>query len=70
MKRRPQRRALYLLSVGEQDAVGMWGPLVVEGPWVWRWKDRIDRRFMAKYVPPAGAGSAPAPLSPDREQSR
>jgi selenide,water dikinase len=45
----PQRRALYLLSTGGQHAIGVWGRLVVEGDWVWRWKDRIDRRFMAKY---------------------
>ncbi len=50
---RPQRRALYLLSAGEQDAVGMWGPLVVEGPWVWRWKDRIDRKFIRRFTPGA-----------------
>jgi selenide,water dikinase len=47
---RPQGRALYLLSAGEQDAVGVWGPLVFDGPWVWRWKDRIDRRFIQRYA--------------------
>jgi len=66
----PQRRALALITTGGRHAIASWGPFVAQGPWVWRWKDRIDRRFMAKYVPPAGAGSAPAPLSPDREQSR
>ena len=66
----PQRRALALITTGGRHAIASWGPFVAQGSWVWRWKDRIDRRFMAKYVPPAGAGSAPAPLSPDREQSR
>lgn len=50
---RPQRLALYLLSAGGQDAVGVWGPLVVEGDWVWRWKDRIDRQFVRRFNPRA-----------------
>jgi selenide,water dikinase len=50
---RPQRRALYLLSAGDQDAVGVWGALVVDGPWVWRWKDRIDRKFIRRFTPGA-----------------
>jgi len=48
---RPQKRALYLLSAGGQDAVGTWGPLVVEGPRIWRWKDRIDRKFIQRFNP-------------------
>jgi NADH dehydrogenase FAD-containing subunit len=48
---RPQKRALYLLSAGDQDAVGIWGSLVLEGRWVWRWKDRIDRKFVRRYNP-------------------
>jgi len=51
---KPQRRTLYLLSLGRQRAIGAWGPLVVEGDWVWRWKDRIDRRFIARYGGEAG----------------
>jgi selenide,water dikinase len=46
----PQRRALYLLSTGERYAIGNWGPLCFEGAWVWRWKDRIDRRFIARFA--------------------
>lgn len=46
---RPQRRFLSLLSAGGRDAVGSRGPLTVAGGWVWRWKDRIDRRFMDKF---------------------
>jgi pyridine nucleotide-disulfide oxidoreductase family protein len=46
----PQRRALYLLSTGSRDAIGTWGTLCFEGAWVWRWKDRIDRRFVARFT--------------------
>ena len=46
---RPQREALYLVSTGERYALGTRNGLVVEGAWVWRWKDWIDRRFMRKF---------------------
>jgi selenide,water dikinase len=45
----PQKRALYLVSAGSGYAVGSWDGFAWEGAWVWRWKDRIDRRFIAKY---------------------
>jgi pyridine nucleotide-disulfide oxidoreductase family protein len=45
----PQRRALYLFSTGPRHAIASWGGLSVEGNWVWRWKDRIDRRFVASF---------------------
>jgi pyridine nucleotide-disulfide oxidoreductase family protein len=45
----PQRRALYLISTGERHALAAWGPLWAWGDWVWRWKDRIDRAFMARF---------------------
>lgn len=45
----PQARALALISTGEQHAVASYGPLSFHGNWVWRWKDSIDRAFMAKY---------------------
>jgi hypothetical protein len=42
-------RTLNLLSLGERKAIAAWGPLVAQGGWVWRWKDRIDRGFMARH---------------------
>jgi selenide, water dikinase len=67
---RPQREALYLVSTGGRHAVGTRNGLVVEGDWVWRWKDWIDRRFMRKFnelpeMTPAPAAALP-PLA-DRE---
>ncbi len=47
---RPQARALYLISTGEQHALATWGRWVWSGRWVWRWKDRIDRRFVQGYA--------------------
>jgi selenide, water dikinase len=51
----PQRRALQLLGdggvAGEPRAIALWGPLAL-GPsrWLWRWKDHIDRQFMARLA--------------------
>lgn len=46
---RPQRRNLVLLGTGDGSAVASWGPFAWQGRWVWRWKERIDRRFIARY---------------------
>lgn len=46
---RPQREAMYLLSTGERYAFGTRNGLTFAGAWVWRFKDWIDRRFMAKF---------------------
>jgi pyridine nucleotide-disulfide oxidoreductase family protein len=48
---RPPRRALYLVSTGPRHAVASWGPVAFEGDWVWRWKDRIDRAYIAQLRP-------------------
>jgi len=45
----PQTRALALLSTGDRHAIGAWGNWVWQGRWVWRWKDYIDRRFVARF---------------------
>ena len=45
----PQTRSLNLLACGEQRAIASWGRFSVEGRWAWRWKDRIDRRFVGQF---------------------
>ena len=46
----PQRQFLTLVSTGDRHAVGGRGTRSFEGALAWRWKDWIDRRFMAKYA--------------------
>ena len=55
---RPQKRTLALISTGRGQAVASWGPFAAAGDWAWRWKDRIDRRWMDRYCDlPAMSGS-------------
>ena len=46
-------RHLALVSTGRRHAVGAWGELAFQGGWAWRWKDRIDRDFVARYAEPS-----------------
>jgi len=46
---RPQRQFLALLSTGDGRAIASRGPFGAEGAWAWRWKDRIDRRFLNQF---------------------
>lgn len=48
-KHRPQQRFLSLVSLGDRQAAADRGPFSASGAWVWRWKDRIDRSFMARF---------------------
>ncbi|MCG6903469.1 MAG: selenide, water dikinase SelD, partial [Rhodobacter sp.] len=59
----PQRDYLKLISLGGKSAVADKFGLRLQGAWLWRWKDRIDRKFMRKFtdLPPM-----PAPALPRR----
>jgi selenide,water dikinase len=58
---RPQAEYLKLVSTGGQGAVALRGPLALAAPGLWRWKDRIDRRFMHRLsdLPPQPAPAVP-----------
>jgi selenide,water dikinase len=67
---KPQREALYLISTGERYALGARNGFTFEGAWVWRLKDFIDRRFMAKFnrLPEMKAAvSSPVPAIADQD---
>ncbi len=46
----PQKDYLKLISTGSKRAVADRSGLRVAGPWLWRWKDWIDRRFMDQFA--------------------
>lgn len=48
---RPPRRVLSLIGTGDGRAVAAYGPLGAGGRWAWRWKARIDGRFIARLNP-------------------
>ncbi|MEB3274167.1 MAG: selenide, water dikinase SelD [Prochlorothrix sp.] len=64
---RPQRQILALIGDGQGRAAasrGVWS--LPFSSLLWRWKDRIDRRFMAQFaqLPPIAAMAASAPRLP------
>lgn len=58
---KPQRRFLSLIGTGDGGAVASWGPFAAQGRWAWRWKNWIDRRFMARYQDLPSMAPPPSP---------
>ncbi len=64
---RPQKHHLSLISTGSRHAIASRGEWSAEGAWVWRWKDRIDRKWMDRYryVMPGMSASQDSSMSGD-----
>jgi selenide, water dikinase len=45
----PQTRYLSIIGTGDGRAVATRGSWAIEGAWVWRWKDHVDRKWMTQY---------------------
>ncbi|WP_425045655.1 selenide, water dikinase SelD [Primorskyibacter sp. S87] len=68
----PQSDYLKLISLGGKSALAERFGMTPSGPLMWRWKDRIDRKFMQKFrdlpamegpeVPPVHADGLPEAL--------
>lgn len=57
----PQRQALTMVGLGDGRALAWRNGIAVSGRWVWRWKDRIDRSWIAGLtaVPETGPARGP-----------
>jgi len=45
----PQRHSLNLLATGDGRAIASWNGWSAQGWLMGRWKDHIDRAFVARY---------------------
>ncbi|HEX6107535.1 MAG TPA: FAD-dependent oxidoreductase [Gemmatimonadales bacterium] len=62
---RPRHPVLALLNIGDGRAICSYGPLAATGRWAMALKDRIDRRFIARF----SATTAPPASPPDNAGS-
>jgi selenide,water dikinase len=71
---RPQPEILGLIGTGDGKAIASWGKWGLgPNPLLWRWKDWIDRRFMAQFEDlgrsPTAPPLTPLPIPPERLSS-
>lgn len=62
---RPQKDFLKLVSLGGKSAVATKWSLAISGPFLWRWKDQIDQKFMDRFrhLPKMAAAPLPAQIA-------
>ncbi|MDB9314719.1 selenide, water dikinase SelD [Spirulina sp. CS-785/01] len=63
---KPQKKYLALIGTGDQRAVASWWKLGAASPLLWRWKDKIDRNFMAQFEQ---LSPTPHPIQPEPKTS-
>jgi selenide, water dikinase len=66
---RPQTSWLALISTGDKYAVASRSWMGFAGEWVWKWKDSIDRKFMAKFQDFPAMSDTPKTASVNGAQS-
>ncbi|MGB5559811.1 MAG: selenide, water dikinase SelD [Paracoccaceae bacterium] len=59
---RPQKDYLKLISTGGKAAIADWHGLRLQGRWLWRWKDHIDRTFMDQFTELRAMTPPPLPV--------
>lgn len=67
---RPQQHFLALLATGDGRAIASRGHFGAAGAWAWRWKDRIDRHFLAAFRPLQPTATRPDGPAPHPGESR
>ncbi len=67
----PQKDYLKLISLGEKSALADRGGFAPSGPLLWRWKDRIDRKFMEKFreLPRMKVSEPPSPRAAGQDEA-
>jgi selenide,water dikinase len=58
---RPRQRSMSVITTGPRHAVAAWGPVISDGERIWRWKERVDRAYLARYHPPVANSEAAVP---------
>jgi selenide, water dikinase len=57
----PQADYLKLISTGSKSAIADRSGFSLQGAWLWRWKHRIDAKFMAKFTAYPAMPTPPLP---------